>query len=290
MSIKELLGFKRPSYYELFSGLSDPEYLSLMVRSVTVPKYRGVMLPGFPEEVIQRQFTGSTGPDTLREGYRFYQYVKEYCRSLGNPIRYETTILDFGCGWGRITRFFFKDISCGGVLGVDVDPEMVAFCVDEMRCGSYRVIGAHPPMGFEDGSIDAIFAYSVFSHLAERTALKWIEEFSRVLSPGGVLVATTQGRFFLDYCESLQGKDHEFGWHQALSRSFIPIQAARDSYDRGMFLYSPTGGGGVRDESFYGEAVIPKAYIEREFARYLSLRDFVHDPKKLPQALFVMQK
>lgn len=82
----------------------------------------------------------------------------------------------------------------------------------------------------------------------------------------------------------------EFGWYKALAKSFIPIENAKQEYDDGKFLYSSTGGGGPRDKSFYGEALIPKKYIEQKYAPFLTLRDFFDDPSKLPQALFVMQK
>jgi hypothetical protein len=106
------------------------------------------------------------------------------------------------------------------------------------------------------------------------------------------LLATTQRRDFLDYCESLRANKSslESEWHKGLAESFIHIDQAKRDYDEGKFLYSPTGGGGIRDASFYGEALIPKGYIEREYGRFLVLRDFLDDPYRLPQALFVMQK
>ena len=70
--------------------------------------YRGVKLPGFPENTVQRQFSGSFREQALRDVYNFYQCVKKYCVSLENLIKNGTRILDFGCGWGRIIRFFLK--------------------------------------------------------------------------------------------------------------------------------------------------------------------------------------
>ena len=281
------------SYYQLFNSMSDPEYLSLLIKSAEMPMYRGVKLPGFLEDTVQRQFSGSFGEQALRDGYNFYQCIKEYCQSLGNPIKNGTGILDFGCGWGRIIRFFFKDTSCENLFGVDVDPKMIDFCSKEMHCGNYSLVNPEPPSIFQEGSIDVIYAFSVFSHLAENTAINWVSEFSRILKPGGILVATTWDKSFLDDCEALRGKDHEFPYHQTMSKIFIPTSKYKEDYDNGKFIYAPTGGGGVRDKSYYGEALIPRQYIEAQFTKYLNLCEFINSrlpPWALPQALFVMQK
>ena len=56
-----------------------------------------------------------------------------------------------------------------------------------------------PPTSFAAGSFDLITAYSVFSHLAEHASLAWVQEFSRLLSPGGIMAVTTQRRDFIEY-------------------------------------------------------------------------------------------
>lgn len=284
---------KDSSYYQLFNSMSDPEYLSLLMKSSERPTYKGIRLPGFPEDAVQRQFCGSSGEQALRDGYSFYQCVKKYCDSLKNPIESGTRILDFGCGWGRIIRFFFKDTGCQNLFGVDVDPEMVDFCSNEMHCGTYFLVNSEPPSVLQDGSVDVIYAFSVFSHLAESTAINWITEFSRILKPSGILIATTRDKSFLDDCEALRGEDYKSAHHQTMSKIFIPIAKYKENYDNGKFVYAATGGGGVREKSYYGEALIPRQYVEVRFTKYLSLCEFVnrgHPPFALPQALFVMQK
>jgi SAM-dependent methyltransferase len=278
---------------DLAGKWNDEKYFELLLESVHQPVIHGIKMPGFPSEQIQRNFVGSAREQALREGYVFYQMVKKYCARLGIPLNAGSQVLDFGCGWGRIARFFFKEVDGKNFFGVDVDPTMIAFCASEMTCGRYETVQPEPPMKFlKNRSLDVIFAYSVFSHLAEPVALQWIEEFSRILKPKGILLATTQGRSFLDFCESLHDKplDQEHVWWKGLARSFLPIDQAKKDYDSGKFLFSSTGGGVYREKSFYGEAIIPKQYVEREFTRFLALRDFVDDRAVLPQALFVMQK
>lgn len=291
---KRLHAPKERTIRDLAKDWPDSKYLQLMLKSLSQPYINGVKMPGFPDSNIQRQFSGAVNVNeqALHGGFRFYQHVKRICKSLGTPISEETRILDFGCGWGRIARFFFKDVARENFFGVDIDPDMISFCTSAMQYGVYTAVQPEPPMAFESGTLDVIFAYSVFSHLAEPVALKWIEEFARVLKPNGVLLATTQGSAFLDFCKSLQGQEGtlEFGWHQALAKSFIPIEKSKEEYAEGRFLYAPTGGGGPRDKSFYGEALIPKKYIEQNFTPFLILREFIDDPQQLPQALFVMQK
>ena len=225
-------------YPDSVVNMTDKQYYEWILKSIDQPYIRGIKMPGFPDEQIQKQFTGSSKRQALREGYNFYLQVKKYCKSLGVPLTSDAHILDFGCGWGRIARFFFKDISSENFYGIDVDPEMIDFCTTAMGHGTYLRTTPEPPTAFEENGFDVIYAYSVFSHLEEQVANNWIKEFARILKPGGILLATTQRRSFLDFCESLRTKKVglESGWHQALAKSFIPVKLAKRNYDEGKFL------------------------------------------------------
>lgn len=280
--------------------MTDREWFDLMDKSAENKPTDGIELPGFPSEEFQIVTIGSAGPGALVEGQRFYTLIKQYAHRLGVSLDpQETTILDFGCGWGRMTRFFLKDVAAENLYGVDVGPVVIETCKSTMPYGNFSVIASEPPTGFAANSFDIIFAYSVFSHLAENVHIKWIEEFSRLLKPGGILVATTQPRRFLALCESLRGKTSEStsggsgrncGWHEALANCFLDVNAAYADYDNGKFLYAPTGGGDHLPPSFYGEALIPPQYVEREWTKYLRFRDFFDDVNVLFQAVVVMQK
>lgn len=274
----------------VLSQMSDEQWFETLVKSIENPIVNGVELPGFPPDQFQTVIVGSSGKQALQEAFNFYREVKHYASGLALKFDNSSRILDFGCGWGRIIRFFLKDINSDNLYGVDVDPGMIDICNKHVRCGNYSVVNPEPPTEFPNESMDVIYAYSVFSHLAEPIHIKWIEEFSRILKPGGMLVVTTMARYFIEYCQSLQGRTHESEYHNALAKSFVETQGALDDYDNGKFLYSAIGGGPVLPGSFYGIALIPRAYVEKEWTKFLTFIDFVDDRTRLPQAMIVMKK
>src|SRR5262249_46486376 len=86
------------------------------------------LLCGYPSAELQVNTVGCAGPTALTHAFRFWTDVKEACRRYGVTLGPTTRILDFGCGWGRITRFFFKDTRPQHVYGIDVDADFIAIC------------------------------------------------------------------------------------------------------------------------------------------------------------------
>jgi len=116
--------------HEDIKGLDVGAWIGRLKRSVAERVQEGRVFPDFPSAEIQRQFVGSAYEDALDEAGKFYAFAREsmedraYKRSSGEGY------LDFGCGWGRIGRFFLRDFSTDNMVGVDIDPDMVAFCAD----------------------------------------------------------------------------------------------------------------------------------------------------------------
>jgi ubiquinone/menaquinone biosynthesis C-methylase UbiE len=230
--------------YNQFHGYSDEEFLEILCRAETEPVINNVLMPGFPSEEFQIATIGDSGAKTLRkEGWRFTRLIKDYTTLFNKSIDENTKILDFGVGWGRIIRSFFHRIPSDNIFGIDVDPKMISICNETLHAGNYSVTTSHPPTNFSDNSFDIIFAYSVFSHLRYDVAEEWIIEFKRILKEGGVLVATTQGLHFLDYCENLKRNPDEqiSGWQKAIANCFDTIEETREKYKRGVYLRADRG-------------------------------------------------
>lgn len=104
-------------------------------------------------------------------------------------------MLDWGCGCGRVTAHFLADGRASKVDGVDIDGEATTWCAQAFPGGRFQQTGPYPPLPFPDSQFDLVIAYSVFTHLERDVQKTWLGEMRRVLSPGGLLLATVHGEF-----------------------------------------------------------------------------------------------
>jgi len=106
-------------------------------------------------------------------------------------------ILDFGCGCGRVIRYF-NTLKRAKVHGTDYNPKLIDWCKKNLPFAEFEVNGLSPPLVTCDGSFGLIYAFSVFTHLCEALQVSWLAELSRVLKPGGYLLLTTMGAAYAD--------------------------------------------------------------------------------------------
>jgi len=238
---------------------------------------------------VQLNFTGSAGDRVLREGFRFYQLVSRLYRTHVGPLEDCGRVLDFGCGWGRIIRFFLRDLEPFRLWGVDPVADMVQFCRSTNRWCTFELIKTRPPTELLPKSIDLIYAFSVFSHLSEPAHEEWLIELRRLLRPGGLLIATTRARDFIPYCVALR-KDRRLAslspGIRASALSFPNAAESLSAYDRGEYCFTRHPG----EWDYWGDAAIPKGYVMSRWTRYLTFVDYIDDPAQCPQNVVVMRK
>ena len=97
--------------------------------------------------------------------------------------------LDFGCGVGRLTRFFADRFETA--VGVDISSRMVELA-REFAPTAGGPIYVHNPREdlalFADGSFDFVFSTLVLQHMRPDYAMNYVREFLRLIDPDGVVM------------------------------------------------------------------------------------------------------
>jgi SAM-dependent methyltransferase len=278
---------RTPNPFEKFANLSDTDWLALMMRSIKEPIIQGVSFPAFPDRAIQESTVGCSYEHALHEAFSFYSYTKEILQRLNLPFNDWFRMIDFGVAWGRITRFFLRDLMPGNIVGLDADDTYIELAKAIALPVDLRVVSPLGPTNLPSESFSLVTAYSVFSHLDQEAADAWANEFARVLRPGGVLVATTEGEPFIDFCTGLAGQTHfDSEWHRTLSTAFAEPERARRRYLSGEFVATKS----YPNLPHYGEALIPLGYIARNWGDRFELLEFREAGQYFWQAVFVLRK
>jgi SAM-dependent methyltransferase len=248
------------------------------------------LLFGLPPEDVQLNTVGECGLSALTEGYRLFGIVRNICEHYDRHIARNTVIVDYGCGWGRIVRFFLTVYDHENVYGVDVSPTMIDHCRSLIGLGRYECVSGQPPLPFADKSVDVLYAYSVFSHLNSSLQNDLVADFHRIIRPGGFAFLTTRMRSFIDKCAALNKLTNLDAYTAALAAAFPNAELAKQQYNAGEFLFCqyPAEIGALGAD--YGEAIVPRIYAERHWSDYFKLLDFIDDPTRLRQACFVLER
>jgi glycosyltransferase involved in cell wall biosynthesis/ubiquinone/menaquinone biosynthesis C-methylase UbiE len=273
-----------------FRGLSDREWLDILIASTADPVVRGLKLPSFPDRDLQARFVGSSNADALWEAYHFYDLFKKVSKAAGNALTTSSKFLDFGCGWGRFLRFVWKDVDEANIYGVDIDPEIIEMCRSSGIAGNLSQIHPLGVLPVPNSSLDAVIAYSVFTHLPEHVHIHWMQEFKRVTRPGAVVALTLEPRRFLEFVIGLKGTTCESAWHLGLQRFAGLAESLLAKFDSGELVYLPTGGGNYRSAEIYGDAACPLSFVEKRWSPEFRVLKYIDDPSKFWQSVVVLQR
>jgi SAM-dependent methyltransferase len=120
----------------------------------------------------------------------FRSLEKALDKNFGTQFSDYPLIVDWGCGSGRVARHTLGAL--GGkakLMGIDIDEVAVGWANENL--GNHFSVGdLQPPLKLADGSVDLLYAYSVFTHLADNNFRTWVNELARVIKPGGVALFT----------------------------------------------------------------------------------------------------
>lgn len=115
----------------------------------------------------------------------------------GKHVHEFGSVLDWGVGCGRLARHFPK-VHANVLTGCDIDHDNVAWCREHLP-GTFVGCSMSPPLPFAEASFDLVYSVSVFTHLREPMQTRWLEELSRVMKRGAMLLTTIHGQTAIDF-------------------------------------------------------------------------------------------
>lgn len=137
--------------------------------------------------------------------------LREMLAAAGADLKQTRSVLDFGCGCGRVLRHL-RPLAAGSQLrGTDYNPRLIGWCREHLPFARFDINALQPPLGYADGAFDLVYAFSVFTHLPAALQTAWIAELTRVLATGGHLFLTVHGESFRDVLDAHEQRAFDAG-------------------------------------------------------------------------------
>jgi len=187
----------------VFHTLVDkPRAVAARLRTSGAVSYEGLLLP--PSSI-------RLGGEHFQDNAAFVESGRADAKKLHDEfaVTASSTLLDIGCGVGRLAIGLLAEFGeLEHYIGVDVAEGSVDWCRKYIEVHHQGTTFIHLDVAnarysrkgkpiddtfrlpLADASIDAIYLYSVFSHMETKDVTAYLGEFVRLLKPGGGVFLT----------------------------------------------------------------------------------------------------
>jgi hypothetical protein len=237
-------------FHAIFGGTSDDLFAYLTKKGFSGYPATKAALPDYPSEEISADCTGNHSiHEAIRETLAFWRLAKEINVRYGTKPLTSCKFVDFGAGWGRMTRFAAKDIPSMSVFAVEPNRTFCQIFEDT------RVPGTLVPSDFLSeqalpiAGVDLMISFSIMTHASDRLAHNIRDRWAEMMTPGGVLVFTIRPGTFLMETDGEMAK-------------FTPTERADAQlhYRSGELVYKA-----YADSPDWGITITPTSYLRRLF-------------------------
>ncbi|MGI8891618.1 MAG: class I SAM-dependent methyltransferase [Chthoniobacterales bacterium] len=180
------------------------------------------------------------------------------CVGKYRPAFEKETILDWGCGCGRVIAQLMKMVPPQNLHGCDIDAEAIEWDRLHIRGPQFSRIAPYPPTDYAAQSFDVIYGISVMTHLSEETQFLWLKELQLIARPGAILALSVIG--------------------ENLRRSNMPASLAAEFAEKGFAAFVPGYSDSLRElshENYYIETFHSPAYIAAHWAEYFDVLEYL---------------
>ncbi len=145
-----------------------------------------------PPDVLRLMVAGTDDAEWfVTAGRRAAESLTALLAKNGIVIEECASVLDFGCGCGRVIRHL-RHLPAE-LHGCDSNPVAVDWCAENLPFGQFAVNALESTLPYDADSFDLVYALSVFTHLPPNLQAHGMRELHRVLKPGGALVISVHG-------------------------------------------------------------------------------------------------
>lgn len=230
-------------------------------------------LPSMPPDDVQDSWTGNHGLELLRQSLAFIKTLVAGYQDLTGKDLESSMVLDYGCGWGRLVRLLYKYVPYEYIYGIDPWDKSIDLCKQYGIKANLAICDYVPhSLPFEQ-KFDLIFAFSVFTHLSEKTAKTVLSTLRKYIDDHGILVITVRPKEYWSHYQRGRVKKEMYQIHEKHGFAFIPHRRA------------PIDG-----DITYGDASISLGYIEQNFPQWNVARVITDRVDPLQTVVFLRAK
>ncbi len=225
-----------------------------VLRERLEPKRAARSLPDVPSLVHDRDamLYDESKPSIeayLRADRSAVEAIDRALDSCGRTFEEIRSVLDFGCGHGRVLRQLRPRLPRARVDTCDLDGSAARFCAAEFRAKA--IVSNADVTRVRLGRYDLIWVGSVFTHLDRVGIDALLRKLGQALEPSGILCFSVHGEF------SASNLTHLYGGHyreeaQAIHREFL---------DHGI-AFRPYEGYTTEPGRAYGMTWLARGYVE----------------------------
>lgn len=177
----------------------------------------------------------------------------------------DLTILDFGAGSGRVVLRFAEENPNYMVYCCDVDNESVEYIKLNSTPNCIPSTNNYiPPLDYNSGMFDVIYAVSVWSHFPKDLGIEWLKEMKRVLREGGIIIISFASYRTLDYWKEKGSLLKDITVEEFENKKFVFKEYHELANAITIFP-------GIAGKGSWGDALIHPDFIEANWSKYFEI-------------------
>lgn len=254
----------QPSDIPLIFRKIPLEIFGMMLLDIpsTFPNIKA-FFPSMASDEVQINWTGAHGNDLLLQTAAFVKTLTGGYTGISGKNMDNAKVLDFGCGWGRIIRLLYKYTSFENIYAVDPWDESLKQCREHGVKAELALSEWVPRTLPFACQFDLIYAFSVFTHLSEKTTHDTLQTLRNYISADGLLVITIRPKEY---------------WHVHDKGALAPEMIK--THEGKGFAFTPHARDPIDGDITYGDTSISLDYFYSHFPQWkiLSIEYNLIDP------------